>query len=240
MSTLPHPPQPAPSASPLSASLAGFGDLFSRELRGLLALSMLVAAVLLATGIWAVVTFAVPLVPDWAGWWGALAEGVASGAAVLVALALALALWPLVAMVVSGLFFDVAANRLEARLLPEAARGTPPSLDRGLGAGLRFAAVSLPLNLLALPLYFIPVVNLVVAALLNVFLLSRENFMMAALRYGPFRQAEQELRVHRLATLLAALAPALLSLIPFFNFVVPMWTLATMVRLRASGQKLSA
>lgn len=224
-------------ANPLGASLAALGDLGSRALRGLVLASMLVAAVLLATAVWAVITFAVPLIPAWAGWWGQAAELALSGAVIVLAVALSLALWPLVAMVVSGLFADVAADRLEAVQLPEAARGQAPSPLAGLAAGLRFAAVSLPLNLLALPLYFIPVVNLVVAVALNGFLLSRENFILANLRHTSFAGSLDLLRRHRGAVLLAALPAAVVSLIPVANAVVPLWTLATMVRLR---QQLTA
>lgn len=219
-------------ANPVGASLAALGDLGSRALRGLVLASMLVAAVLLAGAVWAVITFAVPLIPAWAGWWGQAAELAVSGAVIVLAVALSLALWPLVAMVVSGLFADVAADRLEAAQLPEAARGRAPSPLVGLGAGLRFAAVSLPLNLLALPLYFIPVVNLVVAVALNGFLLSRENFILANLRHGSFAEALVLLRRHRGTVLLAALPAAVVSLVPVVNAVVPLWTLATMVRLR--------
>lgn len=217
----------------LAASAGGFADLASQELRGLVLASVALAALLLAGVVWAVGTYAIPLIPDWAGWWGQAAEVAASGAAFVVTIALCLALWPLVAMVVSGLFFDVAADRLEKRLPPHL-RGRAPDPLTGLLAGLRFASVSVPLNLLALPLYFIPVVNLGVAVLLNGFLLSRENFLLAALRFGPFAQARGELRQARPATLLAALAPAILCIVPVVNFIVPLWTLATMVRLRAA------
>ena len=219
-------------ANPLGASLAALGDLGSRALRGLVLASMLVAAVLLSGAVWAVITFAVPLIPAWAGWWGQAAELALSGAVIVLAVALSLALWPLVAMVVSGLFADVAADRLEAAQLPEAARGQAPSPLVGLAAGLRFAAVSLPLNLLALPLYFIPVLNLVVAVALNGFLLSRENFILANLRHESFAGALVLLRQHRGTVLLAALPAAVVSLVPVVNAVVPLWTLATMVRLR--------
>lgn len=226
-------------ATALSSSFLGFGDLFSKELRSILGLSVLTSALLLGSGVWALARFAVPLIPDWAGLWGDIGETAAEGAAILVSFALALALWPIVAMVVSSLFFDVAADRLEAKLLPEQARGAPPSLAAGLAAGVRFAAVSIPLNLLALPLYFIPVVNLFVAIGLNTLLLSRENYMLAGLRYGPFAAAERELHQSRASTLLAALPGATVSVIPFAGFVVPLWTLATMVRLRAR-QKATA
>jgi CysZ protein len=221
------------TSNPFAAAFHGLGDLLSRELRGLVGASMLLAAVLLGASVWAVIRFLVPLVPDWAGWWGGAAEMAASGALILLVIALALALWPLVAMVVSGLFADVAADRLEARLLPEGQRGKAPGPAAGLMAGLRFAAVSLPLNLLALPLYFIPVVNLFVAAGLNAFLFSRENWMLASLRHEPWPQAHASLRQHRPASFLAGLLPGAVCLLPVLNLTVPLWTLATMIRLRA-------
>lgn len=228
---------------PLAVSAAAFADLFRRDLFGLVLASAVPAALLLAGGVWAAARWLAPLagglLPDLAGWQGTaagVAETAAGGLAVLAALALALALWPLVAMVVSGLFFDVASGRLETRLLPEAARGRPPAPLTAMAAGLRFARVSLPLNLLALPLYFVPGLNLLVAGLLNGFLLSRENWIMARLRHAAWPEAMGSLRARRGTILLAALPPALLSLVPFAGFLAPLWALATMVRLRAQAE----
>lgn len=221
-------------AMALRAAVGGLGDLFSPALRGLVLASMALSAALLGVAVWAALRFAVPLIPEWAGWWGEAASLAASGAAVVLAFVLALVLFPLVALMVSGAFIDVASDRLERIAKPEMARGVPPSLITGLLAGLRFASVSVPLNLLALPLYFIPVVNLVVAVGLNAFLLSRENFLMVSLRHGSWRAALAGLRQHRLAAFAAAALPACVIVLPVVNFIVPLWALATMVRLRAA------
>jgi CysZ protein len=226
-------------STPLTASFSGFGDLFSPALFKLLLASIAISAGLLGAAVWAVVTYVVPLIPVWHGQLGGAAEVAAGGFAILLTFVVALVLWPLVAMIVSGLFFDVAADRLEAKLLPLENRGKPPSALAGLVAGLRFASVSIPLNVLAIPLYFVPGVNLIVAIALNAFLLSRENYMLAELRYGPFDQARQGLRKHRGAVFLAAIPGACLCIIPFVSFIVPLWMLATMVRLRASHQPLT-
>jgi CysZ protein len=220
----------------IQTSLQGFSDLFTETLSKLVLGSIGIAACLLGGAVWAVTRFIVPLIPDWQGRFGNAAEATAGGAAIVFAFVIALVLWPIVAMIVSGLFFDVAADRLEAKILPQAKRGKPPSALAGLLAGLRFAAVSVPLNLLALPLYFIPGLNLAVAIGLNAFLLSRENYMLAAMRYGDFASARQELRAQRGSVLVAALPGACFSIIPFVSFVVPLWALATMVRLRAHHQ----
>jgi CysZ protein len=217
----------------LKASLSGFADLFAPALRGLVLGSMALSAAILAAGVWAALHFGVPLIPDWAGGWGQAATLAASGAVLVLVIVAALVLFPIMAMIVSGVFVDVAADRLERALGKENAVGQPPSLATGLLAGLRFASVSIPLNLLALPLYFIPVVNLAVAIGLNAFLLSRENFMLASLRHGGWPSAKASLRRNRLAAFAAAILPACLVIVPFVNFVVPLWTLATMVRLRS-------
>jgi CysZ protein len=224
---------------PITASLQGFSDLFSATLSKLVLLSMGIAATLLGGAVWAVIRFIVPMIPDWQGRFSAAAEATSRGAAIFLAFVMALVLWPIVAMIVSGLFFDVAADRLEAKILPASQRGKPPPALDGLLVGLRFAGVSIPLNLLALPLYFIPGLNLLVAIGLNAFLLSRENYMLAALRYGPFDNARQELRAHRGPVFVAALPGAALCIIPFVSFIVPLWMLATMVRLRASHHPLT-
>jgi CysZ protein len=221
-------------STPLTASFQGFGDLFSPTLFKLLLASIAISAGLLGTAVWAVITFIVPLIPDWHGQLGSAAEVAAGGFAIILTFVVALVLWPLVAMIVSGLFFDVAADRLEAKLLPQDRRGKPPSAMAGLRAGLAFASVSIPLNLLAIPLYFVPGINLIVAIALNAFLLSRENYMLAGLRYGPLDQARQGLRAHRGAVFLAAVPGACLCIIPVVSFIVPLWMLATMVRLRAA------
>jgi CysZ protein len=218
----------------LSASLKGLGDLAAPALRPIVLGSMALSAALLAGAVWAAIRFGLPLIPEGATWWSGALEAAAEGAAILVAFVLALVLWPIVAMIVSLVFLDVAADRLEARLLPADARGKPPSPIAGAAAGLKFAAVSVPLNLIALPLYFVPVVGLIVAVSLNAFLLSRENYTMAGLRHGDWRTAWGETKARRFATLLAALPAACLAIIPFVNAIVPIWTLAAMIRLRAS------
>jgi CysZ protein len=220
----------------LTTSAQGFSDLFSDALKGLVVGSMGIAACLLGGAVWAVTRFIVPLIPDWQGKFGGAAEATASGAAIFLAFVIALVLWPIVAMIVSGLFFDVAADRLEAKILAKSLRGKPPSALEGLTAGFRFAAVSLPLNILAIPLYFIPGFNLLVAIGLNAFLLGRENYILAALRYGAFGEARQELRSHRGSVFVAALPGAALCIIPIVSFIVPLWMLASMVRLRAAHQ----
>ena len=218
----------------LSSSMKGLGDLAAPALRPVVLGSMAVSALLLAGAVWATIRFGLPLIPEGATWWSGLLLTGAEGAAVLVAFVLALVLFPIVAMVVSLLFLDVAADRLEARLLPPDARGKPPSPFAGAAAGLRFASVSLPLSLLAIPLFFIPVVNLLVAIGLNAFLLSRENYTMAGLRHGAWRAAWADTRKRRLATLIAALPTAALAIVPFLNAIAPLWALAAMIRLRAA------
>ena len=77
---------------------------------------------------------------------------------------------------VMGLVIDEVAEVVERRSYP----GLPPAKGAGfwasLWSGVRFGVFALLLNLLVLPLYFVPVVNLVLFVGLNGVLLSREYF----------------------------------------------------------------
>ncbi len=213
--------------SVLAGAIGGaFGDVFGRPLRGLMVVCALLAAALLATLVWVGLTYLVPLVP-WEGWLGAAAETIA---AILTVLA-GIILLPPVAMILGGVFLDPAAGRVERLRFPADPPGKDLSPPRALGAGLRLAALALPLNLLALPLYLIPVLNLILYWGLNGYLLSREYFSLAALRFCDWNEAQALRRRNRLSVLAAGLAIALVMSVPVLNLITPLFGIALMVRL---------
>jgi CysZ protein len=94
-------------------------------------------------------------------------------------------------------------------------------LLQGLWEGLRFAGLILTVNLLALPLYLVPVVNLVLFYLVNGYLLGRELFgQIAARRLEPL-QARGLARARSGTILAAGLVLAFLSTLPLLNLVMP-------------------
>src|SRR5947208_4744197 len=81
-----------------------------------------------------------------------------AGAGLFVALAYVL---PAVSALVAGYFLDDAAAIVEQSDFPNDPPGQPLRMGQALLYGLRFAGLSLLVNLLALALFFVPVVNLV-------------------------------------------------------------------------------
>lgn len=202
------------------------GDLFGKPLRGLLLICAALAGALLAAATWGATTVLVPLIPQggagWTGWLSDIGRALAEAGVVL----LAILLFPAVSMIVGGALFDAAAQRVERLRFPSDAPARAVPLHEGLLAGLRIAPLALLLNVLALPLVFIPVVNVLAFTLLNAFLMGRECFTLAALRFRTFEAARDMRRRRGVSVYLAALAPALLAglptMLPITPFLIPL------------------
>jgi CysZ protein len=210
---------------PHAAALA-VADLFGKPLRGLLLLCAGLAAALLAGLAWTGLAYLVPLIPLH-GWLGIGAEAIASAALILAAVILT----PAVTMIVGGVFLDLAAERVERTGYPADRPGIGMALPKALAASARIAAVAVPLNVLALPLYFVPVVNVLVYWGLNGFLLGREYFSMAALRFRDWPDVRALRRKHGALVFLAGLALAAVMSVPVVNLCAPLFGIALMVRL---------
>lgn len=137
-------------------------------------------------------------------------------------------LFPAAASLILGFMLDGVVRAVEARHYP----WLPPAREMGfsesLGSAVRLAALALLLNLLALPIYLLPGVNLVVWLLLNGYLLGREYIETVAARRIP-RPAVTELRHrHRWGVLASGAIVAALLLLPVVNLVAPVVGIALM------------
>ncbi|MBU6407500.1 MAG: EI24 domain-containing protein [Alphaproteobacteria bacterium] len=206
--------------------LGAASDVFGQPLRGIGVLCAGLAITLIVGLVWAALTYLVPLIP-WQGWVGFGAEAAASVAVV----ALAVVLAPLVAMILGGVLLDVAAGRVERLRFPDEPGGKSLALPQALAAALRIGCVALPLNLLALPLMVVPVLGLAVYWLLNGYLLGREYFSLAALRFRPWPEAAALRRKSWGAIFAAGLCLAVWMTIPVLNALTPLFGIALMVRL---------
>src|SRR3546814_3084275 len=124
--------------------------------------------------------------------------------------------------IISGLFADRVAEAIEGRHYPGLGPARSQPLAEVVGDALRFAAVSIGLNLLALPLYLLlPGLNLVLFYALNGYLLGREYAEMVAARrldragIRGFRQR------HQGAVFGAGVVIAILTTIPLVNLATP-------------------
>src|SRR5215213_5361233 len=144
-----------------------------------------------------------------------------AGAGLFVALAYLL---PAVSALVAGYFLDDVAEVVERTDFPGDPPGRALPLGQALVYGLRFAGLSLLVNLAALVLFFVPVVNIGVFFAANAYLLGREYFELAAGRFRPLPEAARLRDAYRGTVMLAGLV-----LVPFLNLLTPLFGVALMV-----------
>lgn len=139
----------------------------------------------------------------------------------------------------AGLFLDRIAEMVEERHYPLDPRGTPLPPLRAIGMALQFFLVILVVNLAVLPMVFfgIGAVALVAA---NAYLLGREYFEMVAMRHMPVEEAKLLRKENAPAVFMAALLPALMSLIPLMNLAVPLFATSYFTHLFKSVRASSA
>jgi CysZ protein len=220
----------AASAAAAKLPAAEFRAVFFKTL-GLTAL-VLVAAWFGAT--WLFGAFALdplgamlPDMPQWAGWFGTLA-------AILAGLALALGLGLLIApvtAVIAGFFLDDVAEIVETADYP----GDPPGRALPFATAALVSAKFLGLvvlgNLLALFLLLIPGVNIAAFFVVNGYLLGREYFEFAAMRFRPEAEAKALRRRHAGTVFAAGLVIAAVLAVPILNLAAPLFAAAMMVHL---------
>lgn len=94
-----------------------------------------------------------------------------------------------------------------------------------------FVVKALLLNILCIPLYFVPVINLFVYYLLNGYLLGKEFFIMVAVRHVSLAQAKELWRTKRTLLLSGGIIIAFFSTIPIINLIIPLCGIALMTHL---------
>lgn len=207
-----------------SAILGGLGDVFRGRLAWLAALNLVVALAVTAALAWAGMRYIAPLIPEGSGWLSYV-FGAGEVVAGLVVIVLALVLSPGVSMAVGGALFDVAAARVEQAVGLAPGRLVP--IQEGALNGLRIAWPALLLNIVSLPLMFVPVINLIWFLVLNGYLMGREYFSLAAVRRMQWQEARALRRKHGLPIFCVGLFAAILP------FVAPLFGAAAMTRLIA-------
>lgn len=143
----------------------------------------------------------------------------------------AIFLVPPVTSLVAGLFLDDVAAQVESTDFPNEPQGEALPVGRSLVLTVKFFGVMLAVNLVALLLLLVPGVNLVVFYVANGYLLGREYFQLAAMRYRSEDQVALLRRHHGGAVFLAGLIIAAVVSVPILNLVTPVFATIFMVRL---------
>jgi CysZ protein len=145
-------------------------------------------------------------------------------------------LFPGIMPIIVNFFDNRIATLIERKDYPNAAPKEPEFWPE-FWHDARFTLLTIGLNLLALPFYLMPGINVLVFFLLNGYLLGREFFTMVARRYMPIPQAASLRKQHGGTVLIAGIALVLLAIIPFFNLFAPFWGIALMTHLYHSLYK---
>ncbi len=219
---VPLPPPLAYQPPMFTAFLLSVGQLGDRRILAVLAKSLAVTLLLLATlgaGLW----FAGAWVAErWIGSGGSIA----GLAAVLGGVALGWLIWRAIAVAVIGLFADEIVAAVEAKHYPQAlasARAVP--FARGLAMGAGSAARAIGINLILSPLYIVLLVTGVGTAIaffvVNAFLLGRDLGDMVAARHVK-ASALPDFRVRtRLVRFVLGAGGTALFLVPIANLLAP-------------------
>ncbi len=168
-----------------------------------------------------------PGIPAWAGWLGFVVGIVAS---IGLGLALALLIAPVTA-IVAGLFLDDVAEVIEARDYAGEPVGRALPVVAAAGYTLRFLGVVIAGNLVALALLVVPGVNVLAFFLVNGYLLGREFFEFAAMRYRPEKEVRLLRQKYAVTIFLAGLVVAGFLVVPLLNLLTPLFAAGLMVHL---------
>lgn len=213
----------------ISAVVKALSQLSDPPIRRVITLTLLLAllaiALLLALAWWLV---------GWLsglhGWWGDAAQF----GGVLATVFIAWFTFPALAATIASLFSDDVIDAVEARHFPSRPRGKPVPLLASILDGLKLAALSLLINLVALPFLFVPPLYAAISWGLGGYLLGREYFEMVAFRRLSRQEAHDLLRRHRGRFTLAGILIAIVLTIPILNLIAPVIATAFMVHLAES------
>jgi CysZ protein len=160
--------------------------------------------------------------------WAATALSLIGGVGLFIGLAFLVA--P-VSFMVAGFFFDELAEAVERGLAPDEAPGRALPLLDAAWLSVKFSAVALGVNLVALLLLLVPGVNAAAFFGANAYLFGRGYFELAATRYLPQGEVRRLRKENALRLFAAGLLMAAILAVPVFNLLTPLFGTAFMVRI---------
>lgn len=214
-------------------AIAAFRQVFSPPFRSVLIKSIGLTLALLVVAWFGLERLIAYFVTVETGW-------MATAISVLAGLGLLLGMIFLVAPIsalVAGFFLDELAERVEVSSNPQWPAGLALPAGQAMGLAARFALLTLAVNIGALMLLLIPGVNAMAFISANAYLMGREYFELAAMRYRSVDEAKALRRKHAPYLFIAGLPIALLLSVPVLNLITPLFGAAYMTRVhkRVSG-----
>jgi CysZ protein len=148
-------------------------------------------------------------------------------------------LMPAVTALVASIFVDEVADEVERVHYPAESPGVALPLSRALVEGVKTALLAVLLYLLALPFFFFAGVGVIVFFVVAAYLLGREYFLLAAMRFRSVDEAKAFRKQHATTVFTAGCVIAAFVSIPIVNLATPLFGTAFMVHMhkRLSGPR---
>lgn len=141
----------------------------------------------------------------------------------------ALFLMPAVTAFVGSFFVDEVADVVEHTHYPAEPAGRALPLFSALIEGVKFALLALAVYFCALPFVLFAGIGVVILFLANAYLLGREYFELAAMRFRPPAEAKAMRKARAAYIFLAGMVIAAFVSIPLLNLATPIFAMAFMV-----------
>jgi CysZ protein len=151
----------------------------------------------------------------------------------------ALFLMPTIAAFVGSFFVDETAEAVEREYYPAEPLGRALPFFRALLEGIKIALLTLAVYFFALPFIFFAGLGIIILFLANAYLLGREYFELAAMRFRPPYEAKAMRKAHGAYVFLCGMVIAVFVSIPVINLATPIFAMAFMVHVhkRMSGKR---
>lgn len=134
----------------------------------------------------------------------------------------------------AGLFLDEVAEHIEETHYPDQVKGKAMPLGDSVTLAIKFALMVVFVNLIALILFLFAGLGVIVFFVANGYLLGREYFQFAAMRYKSEKEAHALRREHWGTVFMGGMVVAGLMAIPILNILTPVFAAGMMVHLHKS------
>ena len=151
----------------------------------------------------------------------------------------ALFLMPTITAFVGSFFVDETADAVEREYYPAEPAGRALPFLRALLEGLKIAFLTLLVYFCALPFIFFAGLGVIILFLANSYLLGREYFELAAMRFRLPHEAKAMRKANAAYVFLCGMVIAVFVSIPVVNLATPIFAMAFMVHVhkRMSGKR---
>jgi len=138
---------------------------------------------------------------------------------------------PAVTAFVASFFSDEIAAEVEHVHYPADPPGRPISMTRGVIEGLKTALLAFAVYLVAVPFLLFAGLGLVIFFIASAYLLGREYFLLAAMRFHTVEEAKALRKLHHTRIFTSGLFIAAFVSIPIVNLATPLFAMAFMTHM---------